>query len=610
MPGTRHNQLLQRETECLQILDHLRHPNIVRLLASYSHRDRHHLLFPRYQIDLEKFLKHGERPGEFKNDRTFYTALEGLSSALVKVHSLNLSQKDHDVVFARIGYHHDLGPGNVLVDSRTFYLSGFGLDPEDNGERTQWKLGLGDYVAPEFMNENMRCGEVGRALEIWSLGCMVSEVAACIEGGPNGVSGFRERRSGSAYSSEPHIKDHYFFTDQDLRPKVASWFKEFKARSECPILHGLLDVTGLMLKIDPAERPKAATVHQLLLFLSAKALFAAVQKSLNGFREVAPHATQFAAWGKVLRCTESASPLDFIRAMSDKGNLFCDIHDILTELLGKLEPDGRVPPAEAALPIPNEELAEFIDKLWTFVPAEIQENKLNALVTGSYADQALHDAVSNPMSSPDPELVAPAPAKLEAQSPTSEELQLASGELSIEREFGEGLSVGSYCGKQVFLEWVSPTEKRNKMAVDKGVQRVQFKTEIFRLPLKPSGFGVPDHLGYVLSTSHTAKDYAFVWEFPSPVPGPATRETKIAPISLLRILQSREDKHKKTHLSLREKFQLAYKLVNCVWELSTVGCLHRNISSGSIVFFEQEGDGSVRGQPRTQAIRGWPGLPH
>ena len=122
---------------------------------------------------------------------------------------------------------------------------------------------------------------------------------------------------------------------------------------------------------------------------------------------------------------------------------------------------------------------------------------------------------------------------------------------------------------------------------------MQFKTEIFRLPPKPSGFRIPDHLGYVPSTPHTAKDYAFVWEFPSPIPGLATQQTKIAPISLLSLLQPREDKHKKIHLSLGEKFRLAHKLANCVWELSKVGCLHRNISSRSIVFFEQEGGAST-----------------
>ena len=303
------------------------------------------------------------------------------------------------------------------------------------------------------------------ALDIWSLGYMVSEVAAYIEGGLNGVSSFQKQRFGPAYSNKPHWRDRYFFTDQDLRPKVTSWFKDFRARSECSILHGLLEVVGLMLKIDPAERPKAVIVHQMLLFLSINALFAAVQQSLNGYREVSPHAAQFAAWGKVLHFTESTSPLDFIRAMSDKGNLFRDIRDILTKLLGKLELDGKVPPAEAALPIPNEELAEFINKLWTSVPAEIQGNLLNALVTGSCADQALHDTVSNTMLSPDSELVAPTPAKLEAQSLASEELQLTSGELSIERNFSEGLSVGLYCGKQVFLEWVSPTGKRGRMPV-------------------------------------------------------------------------------------------------------------------------------------------------
>ena len=341
----RKDQFLERETECLQILDRLRHPNIVTLLASYSHCEKHHFLFPQFPSDLEHFLKRGERFGEFKNDRTFYTALEGLSSALGVVHSLNISQKEHDMALARIGYYHDLKPSSVLVDSRTFYLADFGLarlKPENIGSRTKWKTGLGDYVAPECMDEKLRPANVGRALDIWSLGCMISEVAAYIEGGPEGVDSFRKRRLGIAFSDRPHMKDHYFFSGQDLRPEVASWIEDISAGSECRVFHELLDVAGLMLKPNPMERPNSATVHQRLLFLSVKALFAAVQQSLTGYLRSAPdqgeaasavrfHAARLAAWGKVLHLTESVPPPDSIEATSDKCYQF---RKTLTSLLG------------------------------------------------------------------------------------------------------------------------------------------------------------------------------------------------------------------------------------------------------------------------------------
>jgi hypothetical protein len=108
-------------------------------------------------MNLEDFLQHGECFGEFKNDFTFYTALQSLSSALEIVHTLNLNAKNCDVELGSIGYHHDLRSTNVLVDFRTVYLAHFGLarlKPDENGLQTQWKAGVGDYVIPVCMNED------------------------------------------------------------------------------------------------------------------------------------------------------------------------------------------------------------------------------------------------------------------------------------------------------------------------------------------------------------------------------------------------------------------------------------------------------------------------
>jgi len=610
----RKDSFLQREKECLQILHHLQHPNIVKLLASYSHCQKHHFLFPLLPMDLEDFLQRKERFGEFKNDFLIYAALEGLSSALEKVHSLNLNTRDHDLELGRIGYHHDLKPGNVLVDSRTFYLADFGLarlKPEDKGSRTQWKSGLGDYVAPECMDEKMIHKEVGRPLDIWSFGCMISEVAAYIEGGPDGVNAFREQRFG--YAIRPNMKDHYFFSGNDLRPQVVSWFKNVKARSESSVLHNLLEIVGQMFKIDPMKRPKAAKVHQLLLFLSVKALFDVVQQALTGHLlaaqdqgDIVPmirfQNARFAVWGKVLHLTGSFPSSDSIEAISDKGDLF---RHTLTSLLGKVQPhskeDEAVSPSEVALPIRkpyHEELQELIETLWTSLPAGHQEKLKNSLVTDSFEDEALHDIVSNTWSSPYSDLAALASTKLEIQrlsedknqDSEGESLLLISDELRIEREFSAGLSVGWYNDQQVFVELVSPTTKWNDMSEFQREQHMRFTTKIFCLPSKPSGFRVLDCLGFVMPTTATSKQhgYAFVWAFPAPSPESTIQHKRIAPISLFNILKS----HNKVVFPLGERFRLAYKLVSCVRELNIVKWLHKNISSSNIVFFQEEGNAS------------------
>jgi len=615
---------LKREEECLQILDHLRHPNIVPLLASYNHCDNHNFLFPLLPMDLEHFLQLRERFGEFKDDFMFYTALQGLSSAIEKVHSLNLNAKDHDMELGRIGYHHDLKPANVLVDSRSFYLADFGLaklKTEDMGSRTHWKAGLGDYVGPECMDESLRRQDVGRSLDIWSFGCMVSEIAAYIEGGPDGLNSFREQRSGAAFRA--NMKDRYFFTGKDLRPQVTSWLKDFRARSEGSVLHNLLETAGLMLQIDPIKRPKAAKVHQQLLFLSLKALFDATQQALTRYLRMAQdnediepavpvirfQNARLASWGKVLHFTGSGPSAGVMEIINDKGDHF---HDVLTSLLSKIELDIKgaldeiIPPSEVAFFIRkpfHEELQELIQKLWNSLPAGHQEKLENLLVTDSSQDEALRDIVTNTQSGHYSELGALASTKLdilrlkrdknqdqELPIEKGESLLLVSDALHIEDVFGDGLSIGRYYNKQVLVEWVSPTPKWNKLSEPHREQRMLFTTKIFRRPSKPTGFRVLDCLGFVVSTAATSKqhDYAYIWAFPESALEPPTQLKRIAPISLFDILKVRN----KVGLPLGERFQLAYKLVSCVRELNIVKWLHKNISSSNIVFFEQEGSAS------------------
>ena len=338
----------EREKESLQILDHLKHPNIVKLLASYTHFEKQHFLFSLLPMDLECFLRLGERFGEFKNDFMFYTALQGLSSALEAIHDINLNTRVHGIEFTGVGYHHNIEPTNILVSSRTFILADFGLarfHHADKNPQARWKYGLKDYVAPECMGEKMIHKDVGRPLDIWSFGCLVSEVAAYIEGGPNGVGSFRKQRSGAAF--RPNIEDRYFFSGNNVRPQVVSWFEHLKARSATQALRCLLDAASLMLRINPTERPKAAEIHQRLSFLSVKSLFDAVQQSLTSSLGVMPanncvgspskmvesDNVHLTAWGTVLQLAVDDPSADAIKTVSGKSDFYRHILTTLLEIL-------------------------------------------------------------------------------------------------------------------------------------------------------------------------------------------------------------------------------------------------------------------------------------
>jgi len=621
----RKDKYFAREKECLQVLDHLQHPNMVKLLASYSHSGSHHFLFPLLQMNLEKFLQLGERFGEFKNDFTFYTALQGLSSALEKIHSLNLNSEDNDVELRRIGYHHDLKPANILVDSRTFYLADFGLanlKREGAGSQTRWKSGLADYVAPECMDEKLNNQDVGRPLDIWSFGCMVSEIAAYIEGGPDSVNSFRKQRSGAAF--RPNMEDRYYFSGSNIRPQVITWFEHCKARSASRVHHNLLETAGQMLKINPTERPKAAEVHQRLSFLSLEALFNAVQQALSHFLRAASHhrnpgpsatTIQFenerlAAWGKVLQLTGHGPSGDAIEIVSNKAN---DFHHILTTILEKSKRDIRadktVSPSPVAISICkpfHDELQGLIDKLWHSLPAVYQEKLRHVWLEDSSdrSREALHDIESNTRSSQYSELGTLATTKQEIlhlenvdirdtglQIPEMENLRLNSNALQIESNFSDGLSIGHYHDKHVLIEWVSHTANSDEMSLAEREQRMNSTAEVFCSFSKLSGICVLNCLGFVIPTSGAIgqHDCAFVWAFPTSSPPLPLQHKKITPISLFSVLKTR----RKNDLPLGERFRLAYKLVSCVSELVIVKWLHKNINSRNVVFFVDEESTSV-----------------
>jgi len=234
---------------------------------------------------------------------------------------------------------------------------------------------------------------------------MISEIAAYIECGPDGVSGFRKQRFGAA--TRPNMNDRYFFSGKDLRPQVISWFEKFKTRSEGSVLHNLLKIAGLMLKIDPIERPKAAKVHQQLLYLSVKSLYDAVQQALTRYLQASDDQgdfgpavpmirfqnARFAAWGKVVQLIESRPSADAIEAISNQGEYIRHILTNVLEIVGEMMVDEATPTSAIAVSIRkpfHEELKELVEKLWKSHPAGHQEN-----IEDYCEDSALHDILSN-----------------------------------------------------------------------------------------------------------------------------------------------------------------------------------------------------------------------
>lgn len=123
------SEAFERECRVLSFLNCLNHPNIVELLGSYTHDGVHSLLFPLAECDLSNLLQRSTLPA-FKSESDYIFALCGLASALELLHKFSL--RDLDIKL--IGFHHDIRPHNILVQSDRFLLADFGLSTFKDAE--------------------------------------------------------------------------------------------------------------------------------------------------------------------------------------------------------------------------------------------------------------------------------------------------------------------------------------------------------------------------------------------------------------------------------------------------------------------------------------------
>lgn len=280
-----------REDKCLRLLNRLKHPNIIPLLGSYTYQEEHTFLFPFFSLNLDEFLSRTERPGDFGWNFTFCSALTGLASALSKMHRLHLNEKEHDVDFEAIGYHHDLRPPNVLVSNDTFILADFGLGSLKDiaaQSHTPYKIISGDYIAPECTDMDENPLTVNRGIDVWAFGCLILEVLTYMLKGSDGVQEFRKKRLTKGRLQQ--FKDSGFYQpDGELKREVADWVEGLKSSNpngdlvHPDLVHPLLRLSLDALRPHPRNRPNMDELNQRLADLSLQEHFDSVQ---HMFRDV------------------------------------------------------------------------------------------------------------------------------------------------------------------------------------------------------------------------------------------------------------------------------------------------------------------------------------
>ena len=618
-----YDKAFRNEQRCLILLNQLNHPNIVPLLASYTYRGEHNFLFLAYEMDLESFFKRGQRFGNFSWNFTFYSALRGLAAALCSTHKLHLVEREHGLDLDAIGYHHDLRPANVLISQETFVLADFGLGKfksKDSSSQTQWKVGHGDYLAPECMDESFAHQKVGRAIDVWAFGCLVIEVATYLERGAEGLEAFRKLRM-SRSRHDLWEESCFYANDGSVKTAVQEWLAYLTSGNSLAIpTLMLINISGKMLKKEPKDRPEMADICGELTLVSLKAHFLALRHVFQIYLEQSSdpkrgrkaagmklwyERERFLAFGRILGLNgDQMAPLPFnkLSTMYDKA------HGTMVSLYRKLEYElDRLDSGEYknSCDIGEESVQEgrilengvyeLVGSLWDLLsPAEKRKAENEWLRAMLNTEDVEHlNNIGRTFESEDDSMYEKGAAIAMMKKVR---LAMLSDPKSVPRDFiitpedvkilksVDGHDIGLYQRKvQVLIEWMRYTPAWKDVPLEQRTIVMGLKAQSFGLKSKPPSLRTLDCIGTFQNTGER-RGYGFVYRLPVP-----ELKAKVAAASTTTLLQlvtqsytkPRQYQHRPL---LGDKFRLASMLANFLREFHTIGWLHKTFNSNNILF--------------------------
>ena len=270
-------QDFEHELHILSSLRCLQHPNIIRLITGFTLNNTYNFLLPKAEGDLKDLLKSIYPPREFATLTSMLASLWGLSSALESVH--NFFFEDEHV--HQIGCHYDIKPRNILYSEGKLMLSDFGLSRlkyEDEGSQSLFQRGEGWYLAPECeaTEDDFKPGRIGRASDVWSLGCVFAEVMVYVDAptqaGHTMVDQFYKQRKiklGGKYNG------HWFHSDIDVNPAVSKMLDDkvqaSLQRPNQPNVSELANLIKSILQFDTSQRPRVEQVKRCLFHITQQA---------------------------------------------------------------------------------------------------------------------------------------------------------------------------------------------------------------------------------------------------------------------------------------------------------------------------------------------------
>ena len=586
------------EVSILSALRCLQHPNIISLITAFSKDTIHSFLFPAADGDLNKLLKTDHRLSGFRTETEIFGSLWGLSSALDAVHNYFFPELN----IRQIGCHYDIKPNNILFSDGKLLLSDFGLSRlrrAEDGSQTRFKTGEGYYMAPECESfaEDFKHGRIGRASDVWSLGCILIEILVYFSvepaNGPAAVQQFTEDRKLKIGSWVSYM----FFGTSGINPGVQRFLEQCKANQALSDgLSSLVRIVNTILQFDPAQRPSAAEITRLIFHLTQQTRFAAITSTFDlGFEpldlDLEIEVERLRIWSETVGLNADIMDVPESTWFAVKHSI--DEYVNLQLLLIKIETEISMIATELKKTSPNRpafrlyyRLQKLQDQLWDSQPSVVRRHMFDRLEETMLSKKNLTCSVERNNYLPSSELfrrrfaclatMRSVASSLMRQNPEEHNLQMNKGSIRGPWSDLGPHEVGTLepeCDR-ILIEYLNYGEAWNSREHEL-LERVN---AIASLRSKDvfieSIFPILQCRGYYHEPARTR--FGIVYQLP-------TEAQNTAPMSLLTAFE--KSKSRSLQPSLTQRFKLASTLVSHVLSFHRGGWLHRSISAFNVICF-------------------------
>lgn len=541
---------------------------------------------------MYKFLR-SPQPNTFVDKSSFLVALAGLASAVANVHTFVVDR----LPLEYIGCHHDLKPGNVLVENQRFILSDFGLArlklPAE-GSTTPAKVRHGFSVAPECqsLDGTFQKHLVHRTSDVWSLGCIMLDVATYMMHGPDGVNDFEARRN---FEVGP-FDYSYYHKGTERNPAVDSWIQNLITQGGAPEKL-LLTLISRMLQLEPQQRPNSTIVEGSMIWI---ALLSLSQTILGRFTTLCEmhrlHEASVEPWAEKIRFESWMRSLEFATSKSetseiptepqlnfDQFEVLCRHLDTLSREIATVLSQTEETNQRVLLP-----LRRLNTILYDQLPRQMREKALRISEILLLESDSLGDLEKTHGGDTSGNLAKVSMLARSKNISRAAELHVphSSNHMEIVAPTVDRNRLGHH-----WTGWVEDSDgQRRRVLIDfKGYDDVRLRAKLYTRMSEVAelcqsvqdceSVGLLQCRGFFHHDKREA--FGLVYNFPRAPDG--VRRDDSDPTTLYQYM--RDKKAAKPVLKCR--FQLAYRLAQSLSEVHKIGWVHKGLSSSDVILFQQ-----------------------